>query len=152
MARSESVRGVAEASLAECEHFGGSYRVDLRIAAVRVVETAVFDLVLPPAVPSGRPSAGEPGEQRIVGDRHGIALDDDVEPFVPGAASGGEDDVRVDAQVAGLLLGVAGGEVDGVVEPYRDQRGDMRPAVAANGGDPEQLGALERRAGLAPRR
>src|SRR5205807_5464488 len=47
-------------------------------------------------------------------------------------------------EVARLLLVRARGEVQCVVEPDGDERSDVRPAVCADGRDPEDLGLLDR--------
>jgi len=108
-----------------------------------VVEGAVADLELPGSVPLRAPRGGEPVQRGVVGDLDGVALDDDVQAAVPVIAPGGEGDVRVRAQVDGLLFGGAGAEVEGAVEPDGRERGDVRPSVGTDGGDPEQLSGLD---------
>jgi hypothetical protein len=102
-------------------------------------------------VPSGRPPRARGGdgafrpfhsealEAAFGGDLDRLALDDDVEPSIPLVAAGREDDIWVAAQIAGLLLGGAGREVNGVVEPHGDKRGDARSTICADGRAPEQL-------------
>ena len=67
----------------------------------------------------------------MVGNRDGVALDNDIKSRVPVIASGRQRDVRVAPQVNGLLLVVAGTEVQRLPDPDRDQRGDVRPSVRA---------------------
>src|SRR5262249_42793556 len=86
----------------------------------------------------------------LVGDRDRVTLHHDIEPLVPGVASGAEDHVPVAAQVDGLLLLCAGTEVQRIAVPYGHERGHVRPAVGADRGDPEQLSLFERPPGLLP--
>ena len=58
--------------------------------------------------------------------------------------------MRVSAQVGELLLTGARGKPDGPLSPRRDDRGDMRPAIGPDSGNPEQLGGCEDPLGLLP--
>src|SRR5487761_1408014 len=150
-ARSEAVPGVAEVALGEREDLGGRYREHQdRLNAIWVVEAPAAHLVLPSSVPLRGPRLSEALEQVIVGELDGVTLDDDVQPCVPVVAASRQDHVRVAAQVDGLLLGSAGAEADGAVEPHGDERGHVRSAVGPDRGDPEQLRRFERPAGLIP--
>ena len=88
----------------------------------------------------------------VVPDLHGAALDHEVESLLPPVGAGGERDVRVPRQVHRLLLRRTRAEVEPAVVPDGRQRRDVRPAVAANRGDPEELGGLEHAEGVRPRR
>src|SRR5688500_6665239 len=116
-----------------------------------MVEGALAPLELPAPVPLRAPGVGESLQRLVVRDLNGVALDDHVEPVVPAVAAGRQDHVRVGAQVDGLLLGVAGAEVEGAVEPDRDERGDVWSPGCTDGGDPEQLRRLDGFHGVVPR-
>jgi hypothetical protein len=60
-----------------------------------VVKAAVAHQELPSSVPLGSPRLGEAFEHVIVGDLDGVALDHDVEPFVPVVAAGRQNHVCV---------------------------------------------------------
>jgi hypothetical protein len=81
------------------------------------------------AVPLLRPRRGQLPEPGGVGHPDGITLDDDVEAPVPEIAAGGEDDVGVGGEVHSLLLGRSRAEVEGVVEPHRDEGRDVGSAI-----------------------
>ncbi len=92
------------------------------------------------------PLLGQRLQQRLVVDPLGDALDRDVlaaAPAVGAERAGGDDHVRVVLEVAHLLLGVAGAEVEGAVAPHAAQRYGVRPAVAAHRDDPVELGVGE---------
>ena len=117
---------------------------------LRVLEGPVADLELPGPVPLRGPRLGQPPEQGLVADLDGVALHHHVQAALPAVAPGGQDYVRAGRQVAGFLLGGPGAEVQRLVQPHRDQRGDVRPAVGPDGGQPEQLGLGQHLAGLGP--
>jgi hypothetical protein len=59
--------------------------------------------------------------------------------------------VWIASQIDGLLLGGAGHEVDGTVEPHGNEGSDMWSTIGSDRRDPEQLGRLTvvvRRCGL----
>src|SRR3954447_3738828 len=135
--------GMAEAALRE--------RKDLRRAdgeherGPDVVSKAVLaDLVLPSPVPLLRPRRGQPVELLRVGDTRRLALHDHVEAALPVVGAGGQRDARVAGEVARLLLVRARAEVQRIVEPDGDERGDVRAAIAADGRDPEDPRLLDR--------
>src|SRR5271165_3800100 len=148
----EAVAGLAEAALGEREDLG---RADLEhqrlpLPAARALEGAVADLELPLPVPLSCPGLCEPGEEGIVGHPYGVAFGHHVEPLVPPVAAGQQQHVRVAAQVDGLLLAVAGAEVERSVQPHGHQRGEVGPAVGTDRAGPGQLGLLEHPAGFVP--
>src|SRR5690348_5085914 len=140
---------MAEFSPGKSEDLGWLYRAHEGRAAP-VAKCAGVHLVLPPPVPLHGPRLGEALEHFVVGEPDGVALHHHVQPLVPAIAAGGQDHMRVVFKVDGLLLGAAGGDVDGPVEPYGNERGDVGPTVGPDRGDPEDLGCLERPAGLIP--
>jgi hypothetical protein len=93
------VTRVPEAPLGEGEDLGGRHREYEGRTAILVVKAAAARLVLPSSVPLGRPRVSEALEHVLVGGLDCIAFDHDVEPPVPLVAAGGEDYVRVGAQV-----------------------------------------------------
>src|SRR3984957_1514013 len=103
------------------------------------MEAAVVGLVVPPSVPLCRPCLGETLEQLVVRDADGVALDYDIQPAVPTVATRRESHMRVGAEIERLLFGGACGEVNGSVEPHRDERREGRPTIGADGRDPEQF-------------
>src|SRR5689334_2287622 len=112
-ATSEAVPGLGGLlPLGEREDLGGADREDQRRAGP-VLEAAVAYLELPLAVPLACPGLRQPGEQGLVGDLDGVALGYHVEPLIPPGAAGQQQHVRVAAQVDGLLLALAGAEVEG---------------------------------------
>jgi hypothetical protein len=121
-----------------------------RAAHARMVEAAVADLIPPPPVPFRGEGHGDAVERVLTGEEDSLAFDHDVKTLVPLVAPGRQHHVRVGLQVRELLLLRTGGKADGAVGPYRDDRGDMRPAIGADRGDPEQLGAGKRLACLFP--
>src|ERR1700729_4642441 len=134
--------GVTEVSLGEGKNLRWADSEHER--GPRVVSKAILtDLVLPSPVPLLRPGCGEPVELLYVGDPGRLALDNHVEAALPVIGAGGQRDARVAGEVARLLLVRARGEVQGVVEPDGDERSDVRPAVCADGRDPEDLGLLD---------
>src|SRR5215467_2780856 len=147
----ELVAGVAEVAFAKREDLaGGDGEHQDPFCAPGVVEAAVAHLVLPLPGPLRGPRLGEAVERGGVGDLDRVSFDHDVKPRVPVVSPGQQDHVRVAPEVDRLLLGGAGAEVDGAVGPHGHERGDVRPAVCPDRGDPEQLGILERLAGLVP--
>src|SRR4030088_1583738 len=124
--------GVAEAALGEGQDFrwaGGEHE-----RGPDVVSKAILtDLILPSPVPLLRPGCGESVELLCVGDAGRLALDDHVEAALPVVSASGRRDARIAGEVARLLLVRACGEVQRVVEPDGDERGDVRPAVWADG-------------------
>src|ERR671926_1188038 len=108
---------VTEGPLAEGEDLAGGHLEDQGLAPAGMAERARADLVSPASVPLGRPGRGKPGQQRLVGDALGDALDDDVQAAVPRVAPGRKDYLAVGSEVDGLLLRRAGAEVEGAVEP-----------------------------------
>src|SRR4051812_43952270 len=135
--------GVAEAALGEGKD---SCWVDgVHECGPDVVSKAILtDLVLPSAVPLLRPGCGQPVELLCVGDAGRLALDNHVEAALPVVGPSGQRDARVAGEVERLLLVLARGEVQRVVEPDGDERSDVGPAVCADGRDPEDLGLLDR--------
>src|ERR1700722_974061 len=152
--RSEPVRGGAEGlTLGVGEHPGRRDREDEGLAlAVVAPEGAAAGDPLPPPVPLAGERRGGPCEHGVVGNAHRVALDHDVQAPVPLGTAGGQHHVRVGPQVEELLLAFPGGEPDRPLGPRGDHRRDVRPAVGPHGGDPEQLGGLQRLAGLVPAR
>jgi hypothetical protein len=67
-------------------------------------------------------------------------------------AAGYQDDVRIAAQVEGLLLGGARCEVESFLEPHGNERSDVRSTIGPDGGDPEELRRFESSTGLVPSR
>src|ERR1700730_13598530 len=101
-ADSERVRGWAEGiALGGGVDLGVPYREHEapKVAHVEVAEAAVAHRELPASVPLGGPHVGEALERSFVGDLDGVPLDHDVQPLVPAIAAGGQNDVRVGAQV-----------------------------------------------------
>ena len=119
---SELVPGLAERAFAECENLGGSDAEDQGGPASFMLERAVSGVVVPSPVPLGRPLLGEAFQDRLFGDAERIALDDEVEAFVPAVAAGHEGDMRVVGNVDGFLFLGAGAEVQGAVEPHGYER------------------------------
>src|ERR1017187_2554446 len=149
---SESVRRMREGSLAEDEHLRRRHGEDQGIpAAAGIEEAAVADLVVPASVPLVRPRRGQARQHGAIGHRNSVSLDHHVEALRPRVAPGRQHDVTVDPEVHGLLLGLSGGEVNGVVEPHGDQRGDMGSTVGPHRRDPEQLRCFQDPPGLTPR-
>src|SRR5215510_1468374 len=149
---SEAVACVAEVALAEGEDLGGCYREDQGHTAIFVVKRTVTDLVVPSSVPLRGPRRREAFQRAVVANLDGITLDHHVQPTVPAVAAGGQGHVRACAQIDGLLLAGAGGEVDRPVEPHGNQGCDVGPPVRPDRADPEQVGRLQRLAGLIPAR
>src|ERR1700735_2529045 len=135
--------GVAEAPLCEGKDFRWADGEHERSSGV-VFKAVLTDLVIPSSVPLARPGCGKPLELPCVGDAGRLALDNHVEAALPVVGASGQGDVRVAGEVARLLLAGAGSEVQRVVEPDGDQRSDVRPAVCADGRDPEDLGVVDR--------
>src|ERR1700728_1217633 len=148
----EPVRGGSERiTFGVSEHPGGRDREHRCLApAVGVAEVAAASDPLPPPVPLCGERGGDPAEHGIVGHLYRVTFHDDVQAAVPPVAAGGEHHVGVGAQVDELLLVGTGGKPDGSLRPGGDDWGDVRPAVGAHGRDPEQLGPLQRSAGLLP--
>src|SRR6266516_4747799 len=122
---------MAEFALAKSKDLGWLYR-EHEGRAAPVAKCAAVHLVLPPPVPLRGPRLGEALEHFVVGEPDGVAHDHHVQPFVPAVAAGDQDHVRVALEVDGLLLGAAGGEVDGPVEPHGNERGDVVATAAGS--------------------
>src|SRR6266566_2852137 len=148
--KSELVTCVAEVALGERDDFGGRYREHEGRTTTFVVKAAVARQELPSSVPLGGPRLGEAFEHVIVGELDGVALDHDVEPFVPVVAAGRQNHVRVPTKVHGLLFAGAGGEVDGPIEPHGNERSDVGATIGPDRRDPEQLGLLQHATRLIP--
>ncbi len=98
--KSELVTCVAEEALSEREDLGGrdrehENRIWEDLVFIMVVKAAVAHQVLPSSVPRGSPHLGEAFEHVLVGDPDGVALDHDVEPFLPVVAASRQNHVRV---------------------------------------------------------
>jgi hypothetical protein len=76
-------------------------------------------------------------ERAIIRELDGVALNHDVYSCVPVIAAGCQNYVRIATQVDTLLLGRAGAEVDGFVEPDGNERRNVRPTIGPDGRDPE---------------
>ncbi len=148
----EPVPGGAERiALGVGEHLDGGDGEHHRLAApVGAAEAAAAGGELPAAVPFGGERLGDSCEHGVVGDLNRVAFNDHVQSLVPPVAAGGQYHVRIGAQVGELLLLRAGGKPDGLLGPRRDDRGDVRPAIGPDGGEPEQLGGFEHLAGVLP--
>src|SRR3984885_3145796 len=133
--------GVAEAALGEGKNFrwADSEHEDGPGAVSKAI---LADLVFPSPVPLFCPGCGEPVELLCVGDAGRLALHNHVKAAPPGIGARGKRDAGVAGEVARLLLIRTRGEVQCVVEPDGDERSDVRPAVCADGRDPEDLGLL----------
>ena len=138
---------MAEAAFGEREDLGRRYGEHDGVASF-VMEPAVAYLVSPTPVPFGGPRRCNTSEHVIVGDLDGVAFYHDIQPGVPVVAAGGQDHVRVAAQVGGLLLALTGGEMNDPVKPHGNQRRDVRPTIGPDRRDPEQLGRFEYVTGL----
>src|SRR6476661_4385273 len=99
--RSELMSRVAEGvALGEREDLRGcdsEYEDRIRecLVLVVVVKAAITHPILPTPIPVGRPHARELFELILVGDAHGVALNDDVESFLPVVAASRQNDVSV---------------------------------------------------------
>src|SRR5829696_610738 len=134
----KAVAGLGERlPLAEREHLVRHDTEDQPVPAVIVPELAVADDEVP--VQLRLPQRGELLQPVLAGDPARDAFHDDVQPGPEPVGAGGEDDPGIVLQVPGLLLGVAGAEVQRTVEPDRRQRGHVRPAVPPYRGQPEDL-------------
>src|ERR1700733_11113253 len=120
--------GVAEAALGKGKDLG--WADSEHEGVFKAIPPA---LVLPSPVPLLCPADGEPVELLCVGDAARVALDNHVEAALPVVGARGQRDARVAGEVVRLLLVWPRGEVQRVVEPDRDERGNVRPAVCADG-------------------
>ncbi len=155
--KSELVTCVAEVALGEREDLGGLYtehedRIWEDLVFIVVIKAAVAHQVLPSSVPLGSPHLGEAFEHVMVGDPDGVALNHNVEPFLPVVAAGRQNHVRVPTKVYGLLFGVGSAEVDGLVMPHGNDRRDMRATVSPDRREPKHLGCFEHAMRLLPSR
>jgi hypothetical protein len=131
--------GSARTAPGELEHLRESNLEHECGTAVRMAEHPAFDGEVPVAVVLPAPGVGESPQPRVIRHVHGVAFDDVVEPLLPPLASGGERHVWVSSQIDRLLFARTGTEVEPAFVPDRRQRCDMRPAIAAHGGDPEEF-------------
>jgi hypothetical protein len=86
-----------------------------------------------------------------VGHLYCLALDDNVDPSIPGVAARHQDDVAGAAQIDSFLLGGTSAEVDRSVEPDSNEWCDVWSTVRADCADPEQFSSFEQMVGLLPR-
>src|SRR5205823_8754105 len=95
--------------------------------------------------------AGHTPQRRLVTHPHRLALDHHVEP-VDHVAAGQQRAARVAGQVARLLLGRPGEEVEHAVDDGPEQRRHVRAALRPHRHDPVDVRLLEAAQGLEPAR
>src|ERR1700722_7304442 len=95
------------------------------------------------AVPLRSKREGDIVQQRLVLIPTSITLHDNVKATLPVESAGGNDHVRVAAQVECLLFFGSGREVQLVVRPRGDQWCHMGTSVGANSHEPEEFGGLQ---------
>lgn len=132
---------VTEFAFGKNEDLGRAHREnEADIAALVGSETDPGDnLVLPTSIPLRQPSCGQTCQRIAFGYRLGIALNNDVQTCLPAITAGRQDYVVIAAQIKRFLLLAASTKMQGVVDPNRDQRGDVGSAVSTDGRNPEQF-------------
>jgi hypothetical protein len=91
--------------------------------------TAVTHLETPVASILGFVRIGEALELGVVGHADGLAFDNEVEALVQGVITRSQDAMSVVDEVLGFALGRTRAEIEGIIEPYRQDRGDVGPAI-----------------------
>jgi hypothetical protein len=97
-----------------------------------------------------RHRVGESLDSSLIGDRYGLALDDDVQT-VPAVAAGSHQNMAVPGgEVPCLALGLPGRKVESIVEPDAGDGRGMWSSVGSNGRHPVGPGGSQFLAGPRP--